>query len=1286
MTTPDQMNLLTARHLNQGLFSDYYLDDVVPTLPEWNQDGAAYQQMVALRASLRELLERLKPETLDEAQLEEWWVKPVLEALGHHWSVQVKIRYRDKGFRKLDYVFTRTQAEAEALSNAIYDPAQITHTLAVGDAKRWGAKLDQSSGNERNPSQQIDEYLRYSERPWGILTDGRIWRLYHRESSKDNAYYAVDLPALLTSRDDRANEHFGYFLFFFRQAAFTPDGWLEKILKGSVDYAEGLSDALEEEVYLALQLIAQGFLDYRRNRLKPEPATLRQIYEQSLVLLYRLLFILYAESRDVLPLSENRLYRDNQSLYAIARRVKDLLERPTDLARAVDTGSIYTALNDLFYIIDVGSPQYEIAPYNGRLFSAEEHPFLADKNVGDAFLAPAVDKLTRIASKTRARDRVFVDYRDLDVRHLGAIYERLLEYELDQAATPLTLKEGKYAPAAAGAKVVVESGALYLRTGNNERKITGSYYTPDYIVRFIVERTLEPLLTDITARHADLDSEGHWLIRDAAALRAAVLGINVLDPATGSGHFMVEAVAYIAEWLRRLALHPADLSADEDELVYWKRQVVTNCIYGVDVNPLAVELAKLSLWLTTLAKGRPLSFLDHHVRPGNTLVGQLLPSVGDASDSPSPASEASVSERGVGGEASVSAASGGEVLAAAVTQMSAIETTVARVVGDVKGQEQSWADLQTALEPLRRAADAATAAFFTPPLQPSEALETRQRLGGEASAGQGGEVLAAQHRFFHWGLTFPEVFFNPDGTPQAEGGFDAVIGNPPYVRQERIQPIKPYLEANYQVYSGTADLYLYFYERALQLLKPGQRVGYITSGTFMNSNSAVGFRDYLKTNAAIEHAVNFGENQPFKGAEMVYPTIAILKKGGPAPTFKSVFIADVYRRDQLGEALATLPTDDVSVDALALPEWRFQSVELTHLFQKVIAEKQTLEDYVTGQIYYGIKTGLNEAFVIDTATRDRLIAEHPSSAEIIKPMMRGEDLRPWYQILSGEYLIFARQGIDIEQYPAVKRHLEEFRTALEPMPSNWIGKAGSWQGRKAGSYKWHELQDTVAYYAQFEKPKVFWAEIAKLPRFSWDTSALLVNNKGHVIVPSSISTLALLNSRVIWFAISQIAVPLRLRAGLWQYQVTRQFVRRLPIPALTAAQESSLGALAEEITALAGSRYRLHESARHRIGTDLGDQGSGGKLNEALHNWWDLPDLAAFRAAVKKSFKAEVPVKERGEWESWLTDQQAQHRALTDQIIDRETRLNAVVYQAFDLTPDEIALVERATKYPYGAV
>ena len=159
---------------------------------------------------------------MDEAQLEEQWIQPLLRILGHYYTMQVKIRYRETGYRKPDYVFLNSAEEAHTLTSAVYQPNEIAHELALGGAKKWGAKLDQSTLRQRNPSQQIDEYLHYSELAWGILTDGRIWRLYHRDSSKHNNYYAVDLEALL---DLGEAESFLYFYAFFRREAFSRE-WL----------------------------------------------------------------------------------------------------------------------------------------------------------------------------------------------------------------------------------------------------------------------------------------------------------------------------------------------------------------------------------------------------------------------------------------------------------------------------------------------------------------------------------------------------------------------------------------------------------------------------------------------------------------------------------------------------------------------------------------------------------------------------------------------------------------------------------------------------------------------------------------------------------------------------------------------------------------------------------------------------------------------------------------------------------------------------------------------------
>jgi type I restriction-modification system DNA methylase subunit len=1270
---------LAVRHLNNGLFSDYYLDDRVPKLPAW--DDALFAAGKRCLHELRELRSVIQPDKLDESQLEELWIQPVLRVLGHHYAVQAKIRYRERGHRKPDYVFLATSAEARAITNKVYDPAEISHLLAVGDAKRWGANLDQAAPGERNPSQQIDEYLRYSERPWGILTDGRYWRLYHRDTSKYNTYYAVDLESLLAGDSVDA---FLYFFAFFRLEAFTTD-WLAEIRGGSSDFAEKLTDKLESEVYEALDLIAQGFLDYRRNKLAPDAATLNEIYQNSLLLLYRLLFIFYAESREILPLNDNAEYTSTRSLQAIKRIAANALDGRQALNP--DSGSFYTRLKDLFFAIDEGDQSLDLPAYNGRLFSNKEHPFLDRNTVGDTYIIPAIDKLARVEDVGK---RVSVDYRDLEVRHLGTVYEKLLEYQLDVATVPLTVQGDNelYTPAKADTPVVKQPGQVYLRTGSNERKVTGSYYTPDYIVRFIVEKTLEPLLTEITQRHATLDAEGIWQVNAPDALVAEILGLNVLDPATGSGHFIVDATAYIAEWLRSLGLRPTDLGA-EDELIYWKRLVASSCIYAVDINPLAVELAKLSMWLTTLAKGRPLSFLDHHIRTGNSLVGTNLAAIDDSAvgikDEQKRRKAAERRRQHEEQSGQVNMFSDDDLSAGvgfAVAQMSAIEITVANRVEDVKKQETLYNDLVGRLANWKQAADVWTARYFGLEITAEQwkAVRTFTTSGSVPPAVQTivdrAAQIAAEQRFFHWELAFPEAFYDASGQPLAQPGFDAVIGNPPYVRQERIKPVKPYLQAHYAVSSGTADLFLYFYELGIRSLKAECRLGYITSGTYMNSNSAKSFRAYIHDNTGLEWVANFGENQPFKGAEMVYPTIAVLRAGKPKDTFHSLFVEGVVPREGLGDALEQGDWVDSLSEATGFEEWRFQPAELTRLFQKISGNRAgTLKEAVDGHLYRGIITGLNEAFIIDSTTRDRLIAEHPSSAEIIKPMLRGEDLRPWYQIDSEQFLILAHQGIDIDQYPAIKQHLSLFRDGL----------AKRWEAERSQIH-WYELRP-CAYYAEFEQRKIMWSEIAKLPRLSIDEAGHYASNSCFFIVSTSypLDTLvAILQSRMYWFFISQIAIPLRLRGGLWQYKQFIQFMKRVPIPPLTAEQDSALAAIAEEITTLSRSRYALHQDFRQTLQSEFHASEISSRV--ALYRWWELTDDQALADEVQRQFKQAIPLKRRAEWRAHLAEETARHRALTDQIIALETRMNAIVYDAFKLDAAERDLIERTTKYPYGEV
>src|SRR5712692_7942859 len=620
VSQPVQARLLGASHHNQRLFSDYYLDHILPE--HW---GSLEDEAAGVISQLQRVYDRFTPNAGSESQTEDDWIKPVLRILGHTFEVQVPLKVPN-GTQKPDYIFYRDNDALIANKNKAVQSDNLQAAYAIGDAKSWERSLDQTlksssksadQFNNKNPSWQIFFYMLHSGLPWGILTNGRQWRLYHAQTAhKLEVFYEVDLPSLLRS-DLKA---FLYFYTFFRRAAFDPGPLsLETILTSSTDYARGVSESLREQVYDALRYVAQGFLDYPQNRLAPSPETSKQIYDNSLILLYRLLFILYAEARDLLPLHDNATYRSQYSLDAIKREV---VKQPWILPTS---GVIWARLKELFNIINLGSPPLTVTTFNGGLFDPQRYPFLEQHVVGDLSMCRAIEKLARVKLQ-------FVDYRDLAERHLRTIYEGLLEYTLRLARDPLIelRSSSKIVPAHGVPKRDIArefaAGEVYLVTDRGERKITGSYYTPDYIVKYMVDEAVKPAL-DEAVRDVQSDEE---------RIQAA-LSINVLDPSMGSGHFPVEVTEYIARYLVELGVQPeaADeagrtskmAASREADLTYWKRRVAQQCIYGVDLNPLAVELARLSLWLITAAKDRPLSFLDHHLRTGNALIGSWLEDV-----------------------------------------------------------------------------------------------------------------------------------------------------------------------------------------------------------------------------------------------------------------------------------------------------------------------------------------------------------------------------------------------------------------------------------------------------------------------------------------------------------------------------------------------------------------------------------------------------------------------------------------------------------------------------------
>ena len=837
------MNQLPNAVKNRSLFSNYYLDSLIVEQPQW----AGMPDIESDYAAIKNLFDAVVPdaEHLKEAQTERQFIQPLLEQLGHIFEVQPTLQ-TSQGTREPDYAFFASESVLNTAQSHINTNQFFTASFAVGDAKAWSRNLDrktQGGGDpftNQNPSYQIDCYLRGADKDWGILTNGRQWRLYHRQTSyRLDSFYEVDLAALLTQNQDL--EIFRYFYCLFRRDAFIPDAsgtsFIDRVLTESQQYTVAVSDDLKNRVYDALRLLIDGFLKYPRNRFDKTNPPLDEIQTNCLILLYRILFILYAESRDLLPLN-NRDYALQYSLDYLATDIHEKLD--AGIAFAPGASRYWTGLRQLFTLINDGWEDH-IPQYNGGLFNPKQHPFLERYGIGDDALAQVIELLTR----TEAGERIA--YRDLDVRHLGDIYEGLLEYQpqiADQALVIVSKKGSEtVAPQSSpNQEVAYSEGDVYLLTDKGERKATGSYYTPDYIVRYIVENTLGPLCEGKTVDE--------------------ILSLKILDPATGSGHFLVGVVDYLAEELitHPDAPHITKTTDAETELAYWRRRVVESCVYGVDLNPMAVELAKLSLWLHTVAKGEPLSFLDHHIRCGNSLIGAKIENL-------SHLPELRKSRRNVNETQTEipMAFPFTDTVATAIGHYLLIEEIESRTAEQIHAKEDKLETAQKMLRLHKGVANLWTSVYFGNDVSRSayhQALNALRSKNTDALEDLlsycRAQEITAEKRFFHWEIEFPEVFRDKYGREKDNPGFDAVIGNPPYVksrmgddirRERRIISSLPRFKALRHMW----DLYIAFMESAFQLVKAEGFVSVIIPDAFNTSTYSEPLKaEYLDLRHVVE--------------------------------------------------------------------------------------------------------------------------------------------------------------------------------------------------------------------------------------------------------------------------------------------------------------------------------------------------------------------------------------------------------------------------------------------------
>lgn len=835
--------------------------------------------------------------------------------------------------------------------------------VAVLEGKGPSDPLDRPyAGRKRSAFEQALLYAYNLRIDWFLVTNLKETRLYckHADQFTYERFETAQLAA-----DENELKRFVFLLGADRVVPESGKNHLDELFTESRRIGRDLTNDFYREYR---QLRETAFEALRKHNPAHDPARLLAATQK---LLDRILFIAFAEDRELLP--------------------RDSIKHAYEHEDAYNPRPVWDNFRVLFQWVDRGNPKRGVSAYDGGLFRPDE--YLESLTVPDE----VCHGFKRLADYEygHAADG---DAKLIDVEILGHIFEQSITdlEELHQA-------------------LVAAPPGPAEKSGPSKRKKEGAFYTPAFVTRYIVAETLGPVLRErfeeLRRRHeADATGTAKRALADPAVFdpddltrpqEAALRGfwgdwlntlerVRIVDPACGSGAFLIEAFDQMFVEYQKAQAYLTSLEGPT--LFDVKKTILTNNLFGVDLNGEAVEIARLSCWIKTAERGKELTSLDDNIKQGNSVVA--LPS-------------------------------------------------------------------------------------------PLEA----------------------------WRQRFPDVF--------AAGGFDVVIGNPPYVRQEWIKADKPFLEKHYRAYDGVADLYVYFYELGLSVLKPGGRLGFIVTNKWMKAGYGEPLRKLYGASAWVEQVIDFGHaKQIFPDAD-VFPSIVVARKPttGPAPESAQVC---VIPREQLRIDLSRqIRAEGVTVprSRFAAAPWNLEPPGVAQLMDKLKANGVPLREFAGVSPLYGIKTGFNDAYLIDTDTKNRLVAADLKSEPLFKRYLRGQDIDRWQAEWSGLWMIAMKssgnhpwpwaskpdadaEGVFSQTYPALHAHFAQYRTELT-------------KRQDQGEY-WWELR-ACAYWNRFDEPKVMYQDITWNQRFCVDTDNTLCNNTVYFLPTDDAWTLVALNAPVSWW-------------------------------------------------------------------------------------------------------------------------------------------------------------------------
>ncbi|MFX0061915.1 MAG: Eco57I restriction-modification methylase domain-containing protein [Candidatus Hermodarchaeota archaeon] len=788
-----------------------------------------------------------------------------------------------------------------------------------------------------------------------------------------------------------------------------------------------IGDNLKENTYKAMKKIAEGFFHWPQNELDPNDEKTRlEVQKSTMRLLFRLLFLLYAEGKGLLNI-ENKHYRGKYSFYQLKKEVAENKNGSIQSYYSYTSTSLWSRLKNLSDLINQGSEalnvprdQFYVPAYKGSLFDPSRCSNLEKWTIADTNLADVIDLLARTKHDHKM---VFIDYSMLEISELGNIYENLLGYKLKIAQEDMVVKGGGKKRKWITLEVFnkgkrnkktfedfnefdrVHAGDLYLATDKGERKVTGTYYTPDYIVDYIVKNTVGPIIED---KWKEATKKGQSLL-------GSTLSVKVLDPAMGNGHFLVNIVEFLAEKVLEAVQKDLEKGLIEDDRKFtseWaKRAVLSHCIYGVDKNDLAIELAKISLWLSTTSND--LIFLDHRLKQGNSLVGTHL------KDLPWHPLTKNNDQKSVD--------TPGNLVRNLLDAIKELGSFDEEDVIDIKRKEELFENLikSSEYDLLRTLLDLRTSIYFGNECDESQYSNYIKEACFNSANGWKerkkeefvikARKIAEEKKFFHWELEFPDVFFE-DGKFKENSGFDVVIGNPPYVSIEKIDKKElDYIKSCYNSATyGRTDLYIVFIELAYFLSRVNGCFSMITPDKWLVSNYGAILRKLLLFNNQITHIWDLRGVNVFDDAANS-PIVFIANKSSPSNN-NIEFIVELpqtpdYLNYNVPQSIFQKVNNCKIKIGLTEKKW--------NLIKKIDAKSQRLKDFC--YVSYGAQPGLLSKFVFydkqDALQGAKKLGGEENLAKIIKPFIKGQNISRYEINYDGGLLLYLPEKLHRPAFP-----------------------------------------------------------------------------------------------------------------------------------------------------------------------------------------------------------------------------------------------------------------------------